>query len=76
MSSFVSGSVARITGRTLTEFLCFMEPHTPFVRKLLKKIDTQARVSSLQQAMDNILSEAAGIRAKRWWTHEEFNKPA
>ena len=56
-------------------FLCFIEPHTPFVRKLLRKIDTQARVGSLQRAMDKILSEAAGIRDKRWWTHEEFNNP-
>ena len=56
-------------------FLCFIEPHTPFVRKLLKKIDTQARVASLQRAMDKVLSQAAGIREKRWWTHDEFNNP-
>jgi hypothetical protein len=57
-------------------FLCFIEPHTPFVRKLLKKIDTQVRVASLQRAMDKVLSDAAGIREKRWWTHDEFNNPA
>ena len=56
-------------------FLCFIEPHTPFVRKLLRKIDTQERVASLQRAMDEILSNAAGIRDKRWWTHDEFNNP-
>ena len=39
-------------------FLCFIEPHTPFVRKLLKKIDTQPRVASLQRAIDKVLSEA------------------
>ncbi len=54
-------------------FLCFIEPHTPFVRKLFRKIDIQARVESLQRAIDKILSEADGIREKRWWTHEEFN---
>ena len=57
-------------------FLCFIEPHTPFVRKLLRKIDTQARVASLQRAMDKVLTEAAGIREKRWWTHDEFINPA
>lgn len=57
-------------------FLCFIEPHTPFVRKLSRKIDTQARVASLQRAIDKILSEASGIREKRWWTHDEFNKPS
>ena len=45
-------------------FLCFIEPHTPFVRKLLKNIDTQASVESLQRAMDKVLSEAAGISGK------------
>lgn len=56
-------------------FLCFIEPHTPFVRRFLKKIDTRERIASLQRAMDNILTNADGIRAKRWWTHEEFNNP-
>ena len=53
-------------------FLCFIAPSTPFVRKLLKKIDTTERVESLRRALDKILSEAAGIRDKRWWAYEEF----
>ena len=56
-------------------FLCFIEPHRPFVRKLLKKIDTRSRVASLRLAMDKALSEENGIREKRWWTYEEFNQP-
>lgn len=56
-------------------FLCFIEPHTPFVRRLLRRIDTRERVASLQRAMDTILSDAAGVREKRWWTHDEFNNP-
>lgn len=56
-------------------FLCFIEPHTPSVRRLLRRIDTRERVASLQRAMDNILSDAAGVREKRWWTHDDFNKP-
>ena len=57
-------------------FLCFIEPHTPFVRKFLKKVDTRPHIAALQQAMDKVLDEQAGIRAKRWWTHDEFNNPA
>jgi hypothetical protein len=57
-------------------FLCFIEPHTPFVRKVLKKIDTRERVGALQRTLDKILREDAGIRAKRWFTHEQFNNPA
>lgn len=56
-------------------FLCFIEPHTPFVRRLLRRVDTRERVASLQRAMDTILSDAAGVREKRWWTHDEFNNP-
>ncbi len=56
-------------------YLCFIEPHTPYVRKLFRKIDTRKRIASLQRALDRVLVEAEGIRAKRWWTHEEFNNP-
>jgi hypothetical protein len=56
-------------------FLCFIEPHT-FVRSFLRKVDTRGRVAELQRAPDKVLTETAGIRAKRWWTYEEFNNPA
>jgi hypothetical protein len=55
-------------------FLCFIEPHTPFIRKLFRKVDTQPRVEALQKAMDALLSEGAGVRDKKWWTHDEFNR--
>ncbi|HEY1759548.1 MAG TPA: hypothetical protein VGG72_29515 [Bryobacteraceae bacterium] len=54
-------------------YLCFIEPHKPYARRLFKKVDTRERVGSLQRALDKILTEAGGIREKRWWTHEEFN---
>jgi hypothetical protein len=54
-------------------FLCFIEPHKPVVWKLLKKMDTRERILALQQAMDRVLTEDAGIRSKRWWTYAEFN---
>jgi hypothetical protein len=56
-------------------FLCFIEPHQPFIRRFLKKIETRDIVASLQRSMDKILSEEAGVREKRWWTHEEFKNP-
>lgn len=56
-------------------FLCFLEPHTPTVRRFLfRKVDTRSRVEALQQAVDRILDTAEGIRAKKWWTHDEFNR--
>ena len=56
-------------------FLCFIEPHKPFIRRFFKKIDTSVRISALQSALDRILSEDSGVRAKRWWTYEEFMHP-
>jgi hypothetical protein len=57
-------------------FLCFIEPHEPFIRKFIRKIDTRERIESLQQAMDFVLAEDAGIRDKRWWSYEEFSNPS
>ncbi len=56
-------------------FLCSIEPHVSHVRKLLRTIDTRKRVDSLKRSLDKILVEADGVRATRWWTHEEFNAP-
>ena len=55
-------------------FLCFIEPHTPFVRKFLRKIDSRERILSLQQAIDKVLAESEGITSRHWWTHAEFNQ--
>ncbi len=57
-------------------FLCFIEPHEPFIRKLFKKFDTQPIIESLQRAMDDVLSENPSIRNIRWWNYEEFNNKA
>jgi hypothetical protein len=57
-------------------YLCFIEPHTPYVRRLFKKISTRERIASLQHALDKILVETDGIRDKHWWTYEEFNHPS
>jgi hypothetical protein len=55
-------------------FLCFIEPHTPIIRKLFARLDTRPRVEALQQAMDTVLSGHPLIRDKRWRTHAEFNE--
>ncbi len=33
-------------------YLCFIKQHTPYVRKLFRKIDTRERVEALQRALD------------------------
>ena len=55
-------------------YLCFIEPHNAFIRRFFWRIDTRETVAALQQSMDKVLTEDAGIRAKRWWTYEEFTR--
>jgi hypothetical protein len=57
-------------------YLCFIEPHRPFIRRFFKRIDTREIIAALQQSMDRVLTEDSGIRAKRWWTYEEFMRPS
>jgi hypothetical protein len=53
------------------QFLCFIEPSTPFVRKMFRKIDTTARVSELAAALEAALRAHPGVRDSRWWTDQE-----
>ncbi len=59
-------------------FLCFIEPHQPTLWKYLffGRIDTTARVASVQKALDEILTTEPSVSEKRWYSHEEFNNPA
>src|SRR6266704_5104557 len=54
-------------------FLCFIEPRKPYVWKGFRRIRTVETINALRVAMDEVLVEPAGIRSKKWWTHEEFN---
>jgi hypothetical protein len=54
-------------------FLCFIEPHKPYVWKFLKRVDTRERIAALRQATDKTLSPEEGVRSKRWWTYAGFN---
>jgi len=56
-------------------FLCFIEPTTPTIRKLFKKIDTRGPVEAVRRAMDAALKGERGVKDMRWSTHEEFNGP-
>lgn len=56
-------------------FLCFIEPHTPTVRRFFVwRVDTSAKVSALEHALDQLLAATAGISDTRWWTFDEFNR--
>ena len=57
-------------------FLCFIQPHKPFVWRFFKRVDTRDRIAVLKEAMDRVLSEQEGVRSKRWRTYQEFNEGA
>ena len=54
-------------------FLCFIHPSQPTIRRWFRKIDTTGRVTALRAAIDQRLTEA-GVRDKRWWTADAFNR--
>jgi hypothetical protein len=55
-------------------FLCFIEPHAQFVRKLFKKIPTRERIEALQRRLDEALHAHPEIHGVKWSTHEDFNR--
>lgn len=58
-------------------YLCFVEPHTPFVRRgLFKKIATESIVSEVTAALDSLLVADPSVRDIRWWTAHAFNTGA
>ncbi|MBD3811914.1 MAG: hypothetical protein IE917_06775 [Betaproteobacteria bacterium] len=48
------------------QFLCFTEPKTPVVRKLLRKIDVAPQLSRLVEALQEILASDPDIREIVW----------
>lgn len=52
-------------------FLCFIEPSKPYVRRLLRKIDTTARIEQVAAAIDAALKSHSGVRDLKWWTDME-----
>jgi hypothetical protein len=55
-------------------FLCFIEPHKEYVRKLWKKIPTRERIEALQRKIAEALQSHPKVRDVKWSTQEEFNR--
>ena len=54
-------------------FLCFLEPHEEYVRKLWRKISTEERLSRLRERVDIALKGHGRVRDIKWSTYDEFN---
>ena len=48
------------------EFLCFIEPSKPFIRKWFKKIDTTEQVSRVSNALKRVLESTLEIHSITW----------
>lgn len=48
------------------QFLCFIEPGKPVIRKWFKKIDTTPQVERVSAALQNILASDPDIREVNW----------
>jgi len=48
------------------QFLCFIEPSKPVIRKWFKKIDTIQQVERLSAALQDIFASDADIREVKW----------
>ena len=48
------------------EFVCFTDPSTPIVRKLLRKVDVTPELARLTDALQQILSSDPEIRDITW----------
>jgi hypothetical protein len=59
------------------DFLCFIEPHQPVIRRFLLfgKVDTASKVTVLREAIDELLVAHPEVHDVRWWAHQEFTQP-
>jgi len=48
------------------EFLCFIEPSTPFIRKWFKKIDTKNQINHVAAALAKVFESDSDIRDIKW----------
>jgi hypothetical protein len=48
------------------KYLCFIEPHSIYVRRWFRKIDTRQQVARLHAALNDILSSEPSIRELKW----------
>ncbi|HET8698301.1 MAG TPA: hypothetical protein VFO94_12485, partial [Gammaproteobacteria bacterium] len=52
-------------------FIWFTDPHQPVSRKLFRKVDVTAQLTSLVKAVDAILAADADIRELAWREHKD-----
>lgn len=56
------------------EWLVFIEPSKPFVRRLFTKTDTRPAVEKVATELETIVRDAGDATELRWWSDEESGR--
>ena len=56
------------------EWLVFIEPSKPVVRKLFKKIDATPWIGKLAETLERVLRDQGGAQNIRWWDDRESGR--
>lgn len=56
------------------EWLVFIEPSKPFVRRWFQKTDTRPAVEKVASELETILRDDGDATGLRWWTDEESGR--
>jgi hypothetical protein len=56
------------------EWLVFIEPSKPFVRRWFGKTDTRPEVEKVATQLEAIVRDAGDATGLRWWTDEESGR--
>ena len=56
------------------EWLVFIEPSKPFVRRLFSKTDTRPQVEKVATELETIVRDAGDATGLRWWSDEESGR--
>ena len=56
------------------EWLVFIEPSKPFIRRLFSKTDTRPQVEKVATELETIVGDAGDSTGLRWWSDEESGR--
>ena len=56
------------------DWLVFIEPSTPVIRKWLAKIDTRPEVAAISELLEEILVTKGGATNLKWWSDQDSGR--
>jgi hypothetical protein len=56
------------------DWLAFIEPSKPFVRRWFKKIDTRPTVAKVANLLEGVLTNKGGATGLNWWSDQDSGR--